>query len=321
MKQATRLTLTTSPPAQTGGKPPGLLALRCRGRLPSRGLRHMLTGKGLDPETGLCYYGARYLDPKTSRWLSGDPAIGEYVPVAPVDDEAKKRNQSLPGMGGIYNTINLHTYNYSLNNPIKYSDPDGSIPFMVVTGIIGAIGGAIYGGVSSYLETGEVNWGRVATGAAVGGAAGLLMGAGTAYLAAGNALAATGETMVGLGVAGSATATSGSAVTVRLSAPQIQNALQSTERIQHAARHLIDARVLPNWSKQTETVAKDLFTQVLSNASNTFNHVLGNHPVTGYMAEINGQKIVVFVYQTTNLAGQIATAVVPTAQQLTNWGL
>ena len=29
----------------------------------------------LDEETGLYYYGARYLDPKYSRWLSGDPAV------------------------------------------------------------------------------------------------------------------------------------------------------------------------------------------------------------------------------------------------------
>ena len=40
------------------------------------------TGKELDEETGLYYYGARYLDPKTSRWLSADPAMGEYIPRA-----------------------------------------------------------------------------------------------------------------------------------------------------------------------------------------------------------------------------------------------
>jgi len=41
--------------------------------------RKRFTGQILDQETGLYYYGARYLDPRTSRWLSGDPAIGEYV--------------------------------------------------------------------------------------------------------------------------------------------------------------------------------------------------------------------------------------------------
>ncbi|MEM5948949.1 RHS repeat-associated core domain-containing protein [Spirochaetia bacterium 38H-sp] len=86
---------------------------------------YRFTGNELDEETGLYYYGARYLDPKTSRWISSDPALGEYVPVAPVSDEARKHNQSLPGMGGVYNLVNLQLYHYAGNNPVKYIDPDG----------------------------------------------------------------------------------------------------------------------------------------------------------------------------------------------------
>ena len=70
------------------------------------------TGKERDEETGLYYYGARYLDPRTSRWLSTDPALTDYIPMAPVDDNARKHNQNLPGMGGIYNSINMHLYHY-----------------------------------------------------------------------------------------------------------------------------------------------------------------------------------------------------------------
>jgi hypothetical protein len=51
--------------------------------------------------------------------------MGEYIPVAPINEEAKKHNQNLPGMGGVYNYINLHVYHYAGNNPVKLTDPDG----------------------------------------------------------------------------------------------------------------------------------------------------------------------------------------------------
>ena len=72
------------------------------------------------------YYGDRYLDPKTSRWISGDPAMGEYIPGAPVNDEARKRNKNLPDMGGIFNVVNMHVYHYAGNNPIKLMDAEGN---------------------------------------------------------------------------------------------------------------------------------------------------------------------------------------------------
>jgi RHS repeat-associated protein len=75
--------------------------------------------------TCLYYYGARYLDPRASRWISTDPAMAEYIPQAPINDDAKKHNQNLPGMGGIFNTVNMHVYHYAGNNPVKLVDPDG----------------------------------------------------------------------------------------------------------------------------------------------------------------------------------------------------
>jgi len=64
-------------------------------------------------ETGLYYYGARYLDPKYSRWLSGYPALNDYMAGSSV------------GEGGIYNTVNFNVYHYGSNNPIKYTDSTG----------------------------------------------------------------------------------------------------------------------------------------------------------------------------------------------------
>ena len=60
---------------------------------------YKFTGKELDPETGLYYFGARYYDGKLSRWLSTDPA---------------------------YSTMEF--YDFCYNNPIIYVDPDGKFP-------------------------------------------------------------------------------------------------------------------------------------------------------------------------------------------------
>ena len=73
----------------------------------------------LDTEMGLYYYGAGYLDPKYSRWLSGDPAITDYM------------SGSSVGEGGIYNSVNFNAYHYGGNNPVKYVDPDGEASILM----------------------------------------------------------------------------------------------------------------------------------------------------------------------------------------------
>jgi RHS repeat-associated protein len=66
---------------------------------------YLFNGKELDRETNLSYYGARYLDMKTSLWLSVDPLAEEYPNVSP--------------------------YTYCLNNPINAIDPDGRRVYFV----------------------------------------------------------------------------------------------------------------------------------------------------------------------------------------------
>jgi RHS repeat-associated protein len=63
-------------------------------------IKYLYTSKELDSETGFYYFGMRYLEPQTSRWMSTDP---------------------------IFDGVNegLSIYGYCYNNPIIYSDPTG----------------------------------------------------------------------------------------------------------------------------------------------------------------------------------------------------
>jgi RHS repeat-associated protein len=67
---------------------------------------YLFNGKELDRETNLSYYGARYLDMKTSLWLNVDPLAEKH-----------------PNIGG---------YVYCINNPILLKDPDGRDPITAI---------------------------------------------------------------------------------------------------------------------------------------------------------------------------------------------
>ncbi|MCQ2211682.1 MAG: RHS repeat-associated core domain-containing protein, partial [Paludibacteraceae bacterium] len=60
---------------------------------------YLFNSKELDSETGLYYYGARYLDPSEAMWLSVDPLWEKYVGMSP--------------------------YGYCAGNPVRLVDPDG----------------------------------------------------------------------------------------------------------------------------------------------------------------------------------------------------
>jgi RHS repeat-associated protein len=85
---------------------------------------HRFTGKELDPETGLYYYGGRYYDPILARFVSPDPFVSDPDPQ------------------------NLNRYSYVLNNPINFIDPSGYFHRHKEDddgGFFGAIFGAIFG--------------------------------------------------------------------------------------------------------------------------------------------------------------------------------
>ena len=72
--------------------------------------RRQFNGKENDALTGLRYYGYRYYDPLALRWNSADPLYR----VAPDLGLAEPQRMNL--------------YTFSLNNPVRYYDPDGRDP-------------------------------------------------------------------------------------------------------------------------------------------------------------------------------------------------
>ncbi len=82
---------------------------------------YKFTGKELDTETGLYYFGARYYDARVSRWISADKYFEEYLPTKP-----KENLNNIPGNGGVYRSINIDVYHYGGDNPLVIIDPDGN---------------------------------------------------------------------------------------------------------------------------------------------------------------------------------------------------
>ena len=115
-------------------------------------LPYTYTGKELDAETGLYYFGARYYDAAQGRFMTPDTTVQ-----SPGDPQT------------------LNRYAYARNNPLLYTDPSGHI-FLIDDIIIGIIIGAAIGATISAITGGNILMGAL-TGAISGAAFALAGGA------------------------------------------------------------------------------------------------------------------------------------------------
>lgn len=99
-------------------------------------ISRQFTGQVKDDETGLYYYNARYYDPELGRFIQPDTSI--------------------PDLG---NPQSYNRYTYCLNNPLRYTDPDGHWAQEVAdwwSSTVSAGAGHISAGPSHWIYNGTV---------------------------------------------------------------------------------------------------------------------------------------------------------------------
>ena len=100
------------------------------------GNRYKFTGKELDPESTLQYFGARYLHNGYARFNAVDPILFEADQLGKLVSDPQA----------------LNTYAYSRNNPLNRKDPDGRF-YQILTSALGIAAGGLWGAADAYHMT------------------------------------------------------------------------------------------------------------------------------------------------------------------------
>jgi RHS repeat-associated protein len=116
---------------------------------------YLFTDQEKDKETGLYNYDARNYDPISGGFVSPDNIVPDW-----------------------YVAQSLNRYAYCVNNPLKYTDPDGHIHIGVA---FGAFSGAIAGAIAGMNDA--TSFGAAVMGGIAGGVVGGLVGAAVGMVA------------------------------------------------------------------------------------------------------------------------------------------
>jgi RHS repeat-associated protein len=134
---------------------------------------YLFTQKERDKESELYYYGARYYEAITGKFISSDPLYTELNLLS--EKEVSRFLQ---------NPQQLNFYAYVLNNPIRYNDPSGLDAWDRVLGVLQAVGGVAEAAAGSTAfvagAVGTVGTGPLGLSVAAGGAVLVAHGADTA---------------------------------------------------------------------------------------------------------------------------------------------
>jgi RHS repeat-associated protein len=88
------------------------------------GVKQHFTSKLRDDETGLDYFGARYFSSSMGRFTSPDEFDGFGLIIAGTTTKVTPKVGPLP-YADIWSPQSINKYHYTMNNPLKFVDPDG----------------------------------------------------------------------------------------------------------------------------------------------------------------------------------------------------
>ena len=125
-----------------------------------------------DVETGFYYLQSRYYDPVIGRFINAD--LPEYAALSATD------------------ITGTNLFAYCKNDPINHADEDGEWLNLVIGAVVGGVISGVMAGISSYRETGKVDWAIVGVNAASGAISGAIAATGIGLVGSIGANAAIG---------------------------------------------------------------------------------------------------------------------------------